>query len=138
MGVTWTLGALLAGLLGAALHPALSPIQPLSYTAPPPPPYEGPFALNQKLKHIRTEFQGLVDGPEDILSDAEGNLYCSNEDGTIRKLWSNGSMSVWADIGGRPLGIEWVQRGQLMAVCEPTKACGRETGCLLPFSCCVS
>lgn len=126
MGDAWFAGVLFAGLLAAVLHPSLSPIQPLSYTASPPPPYEGPFTLNQRLKHITKEFEGLVDGPEDIISDAEGHLYCSNADGTVRKLWRNGSMSVWANLGGRPLGIEWVHQGGVMAVCEPTKVCQTE------------
>lgn len=66
-------------------------------------------------------FPGLVAGPEDVIWDSEGNFFCSNRDGSIRKLWRNGSVSVWAHVGGHPLGIEWLREGTEMVVCEADK-----------------
>jgi ribose transport system permease protein len=60
---------------------------------------------------------GAVDGPEDVILDAEGNLYCGTRDGHIMRIPANDPSKVepLAKIGGRPLGMAFDREGRLVA-----------------------
>lgn len=57
----------------------------------------------------------VVNGPESVAFDSEGYLYCSNHDGIIMKMNSDGSNSqVFAQTDGRPLGLKFDGAGNLI------------------------
>ncbi len=60
---------------------------------------------------------GRLDGPEDVILDRDGNLYCGNRDGRILKLSgpNHSEISVLAKIGGRPLGLAFDAEGRIVA-----------------------
>jgi ribose transport system permease protein len=69
-----------------------------------------------KLREAKIVGTGLVDGPEDVILDREGNLYCGNRDGRILRLAApdHSQVSVLAKIGGRPLGLAFDADGNLV------------------------
>ena len=50
---------------------------------------------------------GKVDGPEDVILDRAGNLYCGTRDGRIIRLFAPDyeRVETYAKTGGRPLGL---------------------------------
>ncbi|MES2666201.1 MAG: SMP-30/gluconolactonase/LRE family protein [Pseudomonadota bacterium] len=60
---------------------------------------------------------GRVDGPEDVLLDDAGNLYCGTRDGRILRLAAPDFIQVseLAKIGGRPLGLAFDAAGRIVA-----------------------
>lgn len=58
------------------------------------------------------------DGPEDVVVDADGNLWTGLIDGRILRLSPGGAQqSVVADTGGRPLGLHVARDGRVL-VCD--------------------
>lgn len=56
--------------------------------------------------------------PEDVVVDADGNLWVGARDGGIVRLRADGSApTVVANTGGRPLGLSFAQDGRLL-VCD--------------------
>ncbi|MCX7303156.1 MAG: SMP-30/gluconolactonase/LRE family protein [Hyphomicrobiales bacterium] len=70
-----------------------------------------------KLKDARILASGRVDGPEDVLLDAAGNLYCGTRDGYLYRLNApdHAEAEVLAKIGGRPLGLALDREGRIVA-----------------------
>jgi ribose transport system permease protein len=60
---------------------------------------------------------GQIDGPEDVLLDADGNLYCGTRDGRILRLAAPDftQVTTLAKIGGRPLGLALDAEGRIVA-----------------------
>ncbi|RYE55118.1 MAG: ABC transporter permease [Rhizobiaceae bacterium] len=60
---------------------------------------------------------GVVDGPEDVILDADGNLYCGTRDGHIMRIPAidPSKVEVLAKIGGRPLGLAIDGEGCIVA-----------------------
>lgn len=58
----------------------------------------------------------LGDGhaPEDVAIDAEGRIYAGFEDGRIVQADPDGSLRVFANTGGRPLGLIFDREGNLL------------------------
>ena len=91
------------------------PIDPVAWEAPPNPGYTGPFAPNTRLKGIEVFPIGDNKGPEDIALDSEGRIYAATHDGWIVRLQPDGSNPEnWVQTGGRPLGIDFDNSGNLI------------------------
>jgi len=91
------------------------PIEPVAWQAPPDPGYTGPFAQNERLKGLQPLSIGDHHGPEDIALDQEGRIYAATHEGHIVRLRADGTHpEVWADTGGRPLGIDFDGDGRLI------------------------
>ncbi|MEC9344119.1 MAG: SMP-30/gluconolactonase/LRE family protein [Pseudomonadota bacterium] len=75
-----------------------------------------PGDIAPKLRDAQIVGAGQVDGPEDVILDREGNLYCGNRDGRILRLAAPdyAKVSVLAKIGGRPLGLAFDAEGRLV------------------------
>jgi len=91
------------------------PIEPVAWKVPPNPGYSGPFAPNEHLKDIQVLPIGDNHGPEDIALDAQHRIYLSTHEGHIVRMQADGSNPKnWVDTGGRPLGIDFDNNGNLI------------------------
>lgn len=74
-----------------------------------------PYALNDKLRGVETIGLGEVEAPEDVVLDADDNLYCGNRHGDIIRFFAPDyrRQEVYAHIGGQPLGMAMTQDGTL-------------------------
>lgn len=89
-------------------------IDPVAWNAPDDQGYTGPFSQNQQLSQInRIELNGDI-GPEDLAVDQKGQVYFSLLSGDIKFLDETGQIKDWVNTGGRPLGIEFDQQGNLL------------------------
>ncbi|WP_442580352.1 ABC transporter permease subunit [Mesorhizobium sp. ASY16-5R] len=70
-----------------------------------------------KLKAAEILAAGQVDGPEDVLLDAAGNIYCGSRDGYLYRIAApnHAKAEVLAKIGGRPLGLALDREGRIVA-----------------------
>ncbi len=91
------------------------PIEPVAWQAPPNPGYTGPFTPNDRLKGVETLPIGVDHGPEAIALDAQGRIYAATHEGHIVRLRADGSNPEnWVETGGRPLGIKFDQKNNLI------------------------
>lgn len=60
---------------------------------------------------------GKVDGPEDVLLDSGGNIYCGTRDGRLLRIAApdHRQVDVLAKVGGRPLGLAFDREGRIVA-----------------------
>ncbi|WP_310681147.1 SMP-30/gluconolactonase/LRE family protein [Aliifodinibius sp. S!AR15-10] len=90
-------------------------IDPVSWEAPSNPGYSGPFETNELLKKMEKLPIGDNHGPEDLAVDSAGHIYASTHEGRIVHLQPDGTEPEnWAETGGRPLGIEFDNNGNLI------------------------
>lgn len=91
------------------------PIEPLEWQAPADPGLVDPFAPNDRLSPARAIELGDFRGPEDVAGGRDGLLYASVAGGRIVRFGPTGrSPAVFAETGGRPLGIEFDRDGNLI------------------------
>jgi sugar lactone lactonase YvrE len=91
------------------------PIEPVAWEAPPNPGYEGLFAPNERLKGIEVFPIADNHGPEDIALDDQGRIYAATHEGRIVRLKADcSSPENWIETGGRPLGIDFDNEGNLI------------------------
>jgi sugar lactone lactonase YvrE len=91
------------------------PVDPVSWEAPPNQGYTGKFATNDRLKAIELFPIGDNHGPEDIALDAQGRIYAATHEGRIVRLKSDcTNPENWVETGGRPLGIDFDNDGNLI------------------------
>lgn len=110
LGLASIFGLLLLYLL---LWPV--PIDPVAWTPPEPPPLTGVYEPNTRLAAVERLGAGAGFGPEDVAVDAQGRIYGSMEDGRIVRFQADGSQpEVFADTGGRPLGLHFDAAGNLV------------------------
>jgi sugar lactone lactonase YvrE len=84
------------------------PVDPVTWNAPVDRGYVAPFAVNDRLGIATAIELGDFEGPEDIAVGFDGLLYSGTKDGKIISFNADGSgLKVFADTGGRPLGIEF-------------------------------
>ena len=92
------------------------PIQPVAWTAPAAPGYQGVHAPNQRLAQLNIiDLKGEV-GPEHIAFGKDGKLYTTVLSGNILRMNPDGSgQEVFANTGGRVLGFDFDAAGNLIA-----------------------
>ncbi|MDI9246511.1 SMP-30/gluconolactonase/LRE family protein [Marinobacter sp. CHS3-4] len=111
----WLMGGLLVVfvILGGFLL-AESPIDSVSWKAPESKPMTGPLTPNQRLKQADLLAKGQVYGPEDTTISADGVLYTGTQDGWIVRVFPDGRVENWLRTEGRPLGMVFDARGNLI------------------------
>lgn len=91
------------------------PISPVSWDAPRSAGLVDPFEPNDRLARTRLIELGDHEGPEDIVTGPDGRVYTATSDGKVLRFGQNGAnIEVFADAGGRPLGIEFDRDGNLI------------------------
>ena len=84
------------------------PIDPVAWTPPKAPVLTGVYEVNTRLTPVELLGAGTGVGPEDVAVDAQGRIYGGMEDGQILRFQAGGSQpEVFADTGGRPLGLHF-------------------------------
>ncbi|MEV6626319.1 SMP-30/gluconolactonase/LRE family protein [Amycolatopsis sp. NPDC051106] len=75
-----------------------------------------PFEINDRLRDAESIGLGEVEGPEDVIVDAEGRVYCGTRQGWILRFSGPGfaTREVFARIGGHPLGMAFAANGDLV------------------------
>ena len=90
------------------------PVDPVSWAAPEDRGLVDPFEANDYLLPARPIELAGHEGPEDIGSPLDGYFYASTVTGEIIRFRPNGSeLETFAEVGGRPLGIEFARDGTL-------------------------
>jgi len=106
-------GALLAiALLYFLLWPV--PIEPVAWNAPANRGFVDPFGPDDRLERARPISLGDHTGPEDVARGNDGLIYATTHDGKILRINDRRDVEVFADVGGRPLGIETHSDGSLI------------------------
>ena len=105
-------------LIGAALiYLLLAPtkIDPVAWQPPVPPDLTGPYQQNSRLSSTQRLSLGEGKEPEDVALDSAGRIYGGFNDGRIVQLQSDGTQPrVFANTGGRPLGLAFDAQGNLI------------------------
>ncbi len=83
----------------------MAEFSPLSWKPPKAPGLVGEFEENDLLASARL-LATPNHGPEDVVVDSAGYIYSGTEEGSIIRIWRDGSARVLAKVGGRPLGVE--------------------------------
>lgn len=89
---------------------------PQAWQPLPAPPLADDLEENDVLASARIWTTSGV-GPEDVIVDAAGSAICGLEDGRIVRTNGSDEVEEIANVGGRPLGIEWLDDG-VMVVCN--------------------
>ncbi len=74
------------------------------------------YALNNRLRDADAIGLGKLDGPEDVIFDREGNMYCGTREGFIWRFSGKNheTQEIFARTGGRPLGMAIDRDGNLI------------------------
>jgi len=111
--IAWLGGALLVVLLYSFAWPVS--IDPVAWQPQPVPALEGDFAANRVLQGMELFATPNGHGPEDVAVDAEGRIYVGVDEGQILRYAADGSdPQLFADTGGRPLGLDFDRDGNLI------------------------
>src|SRR5262245_22926224 len=90
--------------------------KPVSWSAPTPPGYVGAHAPNTRLSNLRTIALGSEFGPEHIAIGPDGKLYVAMTSGAVLRMDADGAnQNVFANTGGRVLGIDFDAQGRMVA-----------------------
>ncbi len=88
--------------------------QPKPWTPPKAPSLTGPYQKNDILARATRWDTGGI-GPEDVAVDNRGDIFTGLADGSILMFpRGGGSPTKIADAGGRPLGVEVLDDGELL------------------------
>ncbi len=77
---------------------------------------DSPYALNNRLRDADAIGLGKLDGPEDVIFDRAGNMYCGTREGFIWRFSGKNheTQEIFARTGGRPLGMAIDRDGNLI------------------------
>ncbi len=100
--------------VGAVLFLDAPDIEPAPHAPPIAPEMVGALRENSALSGAHLLAKGKLDGPEDVVVDRDGNVFTGLEDGRIAKISPEGDVETFAETGGRPLGLQWGPRGDLI------------------------
>ena len=89
------------------------PVDPVAWQAPTDRGYVDPYAINDRLKIATAINLGNYEGPEDATIGIDGRIYATTSNGKIIRIQNRG-IRVFANPGGRPLGIETDHDGSLV------------------------
>jgi sugar lactone lactonase YvrE len=98
-------------------------LHPMAWTPAPKPAFAGVTTLNEKLSNIeKISLQGWY-GPEDLVMDSAGNLYCGVHkteidfaDGRILKITPAGTVEEFYNAGSWVAGLHFDAQGNLIAL----------------------
>ncbi|MBJ2130233.1 SMP-30/gluconolactonase/LRE family protein [Alteromonas sp. IB21] len=91
------------------------PIEPVAWQAPENKGFEGKFAQNTRLSELTLVDMGNDYGPEDFALNQNGTLATSSHSGAILlKKKGERAFNPWVNTSGRPLGIEYDSKGNLL------------------------
>ncbi len=109
----WLGGVLLVLVLYLFMWPV--PIDPVAWEPDPVPALEGDFAENRVLQGMELFATPNSHGPEDVAVDADGRIYVGVVEGQILRYAADSSNPrVFADTGGRPVGMDFDRDGNLI------------------------
>jgi sugar lactone lactonase YvrE len=110
----WTLGLVLLALAGyLSFWPV--PIEPVAWTPVADRGMVGAYAASQSFDEAGFSTYEFGPGPEDVALGAGGTLYSGLQDGRIMRLRpGRGAAELFADTGGRPLGMQFDAAGNLI------------------------
>jgi sugar lactone lactonase YvrE len=91
--------------------PPKPPVDPVRWQPPPVDPL--PDVPSAELTVIPVP----GNAPEDVVVDADGNIWTGVDDGRIMRISPDGRPTVVGDTGGRPLGLAVARDGRLL-VCD--------------------
>lgn len=89
------------------------PVEPIAWDAPVDRGHIDPYAPNKLLQSMTSIDLGDFEGPEDATLGKDGRVYATVHGGNIIRIQNRG-VSKFADVGGRPLGIETDRDGTLV------------------------
>lgn len=89
------------------------PINPVAWHAPVNRGYVDPFLPNDLLAAATSISLGQYEAPEDATLGSDQRIYVTTRNGMIVRVQNRG-ISEYADVGGRPLGIEADRDGSLL------------------------
>src|SRR5688500_14642970 len=103
-------------VLAALAYLLLAPVSltPAAWTPPAAPALSGQYEQNSRLSPVLRLSLGDGHGPEDVALDAEGKIYAGFDDGRIKVVHPDGAIRVFANTGGRALGVIFEQSGKLI------------------------
>ncbi len=91
-----------------------APINAQAWTPSVAPSMSGALAPNNRLDHTVLLAEGVVEGPEDIEVDQNGDVFVSERTGDITKITADGTIVKLINTGGRPLGLDIDASGNLI------------------------
>jgi len=108
-----TVASILAAILAYLLLWPV-PINPVAWEAPRDPGLVDPFESNDRLRPARAIGLGAHEGPEDVTAGHDGRLYATSKDGFLLQIDGYGNVAEFAQVGGRPLGLETDRDGSFV------------------------
>ncbi len=88
-------------------------IDPAAWDVPANPGFTGDFERNQRLAKVNYLFPEQCYKCEDVAVDRLGRIYGGSERGEIIRFDTAGHREVLVNTGGRPLGLDFDQQGNL-------------------------
>ena len=89
------------------------PVTPAHWQAPESHGYVDPFEMNDSLIAATSIDLGTFEGPEDATLGTDGRLYATTHSGILIRIQDR-AVSHFADVGGRPLGIQTDKDGSFV------------------------
>lgn len=113
----------IAGVVGGLLVAVIAylcfwpvPAEPVAWSAPVPPGYVGPHAVNTRLRGLQHITLRDQYGPEHLAFGPDGKLYAAMTSGALLRMNADGGQQqVFANTNGRVLGFAFDAAGRMIA-----------------------